>query len=80
MTSSAITPEGSFHKSRGDNVVGAVEEVLCGCVLRRGHIYSGDGWELALTLFMYDLRKDDLFVLNCARVRQLRRGSVLQSC
>ena len=31
-------------------------------VLQRGH--SGDGYDLASTLCMYDLRKRDLFVLS----------------
>ena len=48
---------------------------------QRGHI--GDGCALASTLCKYDLRKGDLFVLNWARVRQVRRGSLsseLQVC
>ena len=40
----------------------------CVLVLQRGH--SGDGCDLALTLCKYDLRKGDLFVLSCARVRR----------
>ena len=36
------------------------------CVLQRGH--SGDGCDLASTLYKCDLRKGDLFVLNWARV------------
>ena len=43
-------------------------------VLHRWH--NGDGCVLALTLCKYDLRKDDLFVLNWARVRRVRRGSI----
>ena len=35
-------------------------DVVCGCVLQRGH--SGDGCEMASTLCMYGLRKGDLFV------------------
>ena len=31
---------------------------------------------LALTLCTYDLRKDDLFVLSWAGVRQVRLGSI----
>ena len=38
-------------------------------MLQRGH--SGDGCDLASTLCKYDLRKDDLFVLSWARVRQV---------
>ena len=37
-------------------------------VSERGH--SGDGCDLASTLYKYDLRKGDLFVLSWARVRQ----------
>ena len=43
-------------------------------MLQRGH--SGDGCVLASTLFKYDLRKGDLFVLSWAMVRQVRRGSL----
>ena len=47
---------------------------LVRCVLQMGH--SSDGCELALTLCKYDWRKGDLFVLNWARVRRVRRGSI----
>ena len=40
-------------------------------MLQRGH--SGDGYDLASTLCMYDLRKGDLFVLSWAWVR---RGNI----
>ena len=53
--------------------MGAVEEMMCVCILKRGH--SGDGCVLVSTLCKYDLRKGDLFVLSWARVRRLRRGS-----
>ena len=43
-------------------------------VLHKGN--SGDGCNLASTLRKYDLRKGDLFVLNLARVRRVRRGSI----
>ena len=46
----------------------------CVWMLQRGH--SGDGCVLASTLCKYDLRKGDLFVLSCARVRRVRRGSL----
>ena len=46
----------------------------CVWMLQRGH--SGDGCVLALTLYKYDLRKGDLFVLSWARVRLVRRGSI----
>ena len=43
-------------------------------MLQRRH--SGDECDLASTLYKYDLRKGDLFVLSRARVRQVRRGSI----
>ena len=43
-------------------------------MLQRGH--SGDGCDLASTLFEYDLRKGDLFVLSWVRVRRVRQGSI----
>ena len=43
-------------------------------VLQRRH--SDDGFNLASTLCKYDLRKGDLFVLSCAMVRRVRRGSI----
>ena len=46
----------------------------CVCVLQRGH--SGDGCDLAPTLYKYDLRKGDLFVLSWARVRRVTQGSI----
>ena len=74
--SSAVTPSGSVHKSRGDNVVRMWVQlkrlcVSCVWMLQRGH--SGDGCVLASTLCKYDLRKGDLFVLSWARVRRVRR-------
>ena len=69
-------PAGSIHKSRYD--------VRCVCVclnVTKGH--SGDGYDLALTLCKYDLRKGNLFVLRWARGRQVRRGiisSEMQMC
>ena len=44
------------------------------CVLQREH--GDDGCDLASTLCKYDLRKGDLFVLSCARVRHVGRGSI----
>ena len=38
--------------------------------------HSGDGCDLASTLYKYDLRKGDLFVMRWARVRRVRRGSL----
>ena len=46
----------------------------CLWVLQMGH--SGDACVLASTLCKYDLRKGDLFVLNWAWVRRVRRGSI----
>ena len=43
----------------------------CEWVLQRG--YSEDGCDLSSTLCKYDLRKGDLFVLSCARVRRVRK-------
>ena len=43
-------------------------------MLQRGH--SGDGCDLASTLYKYDLRMGDLFVLSWARVRRMMRGSI----
>ena len=43
-------------------------------MLQRGH--SGDGCNLASTLFTYDLKKGDFFVLSWARVRRVRRVSI----
>ena len=40
-------------------------------LLQRGH--SGDGYDLASTLFKYDLRKGDFFVPSWERVRRVRR-------
>ena len=48
--------------------------MYCVCELQRGH--SGDGCDLASTLFKYDLGKGDLFVLSWARMQQVRRGSI----
>ena len=41
-----------------------------------GGVHSGDGCDLAWTLCKYDLRKGYLFVLTCANVRRVRRGSI----
>ena len=38
--------------------------------------YSGDGCDLSSTLYKYDLRKGDVFVLSWARVRRVRWGSI----
>ena len=47
------------------------------CVdVTEGAYNSGDGCVLASTLFKYDLRKGDLFVLSWARVRRVIQGSI----
>ena len=76
LASSSITPAGSVHKSRDDNVVHMWVQLKRGyvsCVwkLERGH--SGDGCVLAWTLCKYDLKKGYLFVLSWARVRRVMR-------
>ena len=38
--------------------------------------HCGDGCDLASTLWKYDLRKADLFVLSLARVLRVRRGNL----
>ena len=58
--------------------MGAVEAMVGVVCVTEGH--SGDGCDLAPTLCKDDLRKGDLFVLSCARVRRVRRGSIFQSC
>ena len=42
-------------------------------MLQRGHS-DGNGCVLASTLCKHTLRKGDLLVLSCARVRRVRRG------
>ena len=79
LASSAVTPAGSVHKSRGDNVVRMWVQlkrlcVLCMCVLQRGH--SGDRYDLVSTLCKYDLRKGHLFVLIWVKVQRVRWGSI----
>ena len=48
--------------------------VSCSCVLERRQ--SGVVWFAASTLYRYDVRKGDLFVLCCARVRRCASVSV----
>ena len=43
-------------------------------MLQRGH--SGDWCVLASTLCKYDLKQGNLFVVNWAMVRRVRRGSI----
>ena len=46
----------------------------CVWMLQRGH--SGDGCDLASTLYKYDFRKGELFIRSWAKVRRVRRGSI----
>ena len=48
--------------------------VSCSCMLQRGQ--SGVVWFEASTLYRYDVRKGDLFVLSCAMVRRCALVSV----
>ena len=73
MSSKGITLAGSVHRFR--TVIGVCSlvhvkrcVVSCSCMLQRGQ--SGDVWFDASTLCRYDVRKGDLFVLSCARVRR----------
>ena len=50
----------------------------CVWLLQRGH--SGDGYDLSSTLYTYDLRKGDLFVLSWARVKRGGITSELLMC
>ena len=65
LAGSAVTPAGSVHKSRADNMVRMWVQLkrCCVCIL-------------ASTLCKNDLRKEDLFVLSWAMVRRVRRGSL----
>ena len=56
--------------------MGEVEAMMCVVygVLQRGH--SGDGCDLASTLYLYNLRKAYLFLLGWRRVRRVTRGSI----
>ena len=46
----------------------------CSCMLQRGQ--SGVVWFETSTLCRYDVRKGDLFVLSCAKVRRCALDSV----
>ena len=77
--SSAVTPAGSVHKSRGDNMVYMWVQlklwcVLCVWVLQNGQ--SGDVCDLASSLCKYDLRTGYLFVVSWAMVRRVRWGII----
>ena len=54
----------------------AVDEMMCVMCLSITGGHSGDGCDLASTLYKYDLRKGDSFVRSWARVRRVRRGSI----
>ena len=79
VSSKGITLTGSVHRSR--TVIGVYNSahvkrcvVSCSCMLQRGQ--SGDVWFEASTLYGYDVRKGDLFVLSCARTRRRALVSV----
>ena len=57
----SVTPAGSVHKSRGNNVVCMWVQLNRSCVwlLQKGH--SDDGYDLMSTLCTSDFRKRDLF-------------------
>ena len=61
---------GSVPKSREP----LYEEMMCVVSVTKGH--SGNGCGLASILCKYDLRKDELFVLSWARVRQVMRRMI----
>ena len=83
VASEIITLAGSVHRSR--TVIGVYSSVQvkmcvvsCTCMLQRGQ--SCAVWFEALTLCRYDVRKGDLFVLSCARVRRCALVSVVLLC
>ena len=47
----------------------------CSCMFQMGQ--SGVVWFAASTLYRYDVRESDLFVLSCARVRCCASVSVV---
>ena len=56
--------------------MGTAEEMMCVVCVSVTEGNSGDVCDLASTLWKYDLRKGDLFVLSWASVQQVRRGSI----
>ena len=79
VSSKGITLAGSVHRSR--TVIGVYSlvhvkrcVVSCSCMLQRGQ--SGVVWFVTSTLCRYDVRKGDLFVLSCAKVRRCALVSV----
>ena len=79
VSSKGITLAWSVHRSR--TVIGLYSSVhvkrcvvSCSCMLQRKQ--SGVVWFEASTLCRYDVRKGDLFVLSCARVRHCALVSV----
>ena len=79
LASSSITPAGSVHKSRGDNVVRMWVQLNRWCVscvgVYRGGIVVMDVI-FSSTSCKYDWSKEDLFVLSWAMVRRVRRGNI----
>ena len=79
VSSKGITLAGSVHRSKTVmDLYSSVHVkrcvVSCSCLLQRGQ--SGVVWFKASTLCRYDVRKCDLFVLRCARVRHCALFSV----
>ena len=65
LASTAVTPAGYVHKSRGDNVVRMWVKLKRRCVLcmlQRGIVV------MDVILCRYEVRKGDLIVLSWARV------------
>ena len=74
LASSAVTPAGSVHKSKVDNVVRMLVQLKMMCVVCE--CYRGGIMVMDVIWCKYDLRKGDLFVPSWAMVRRVRRGSI----
>ena len=73
----------AVHSQRRDlsTYPGMIMWCVCGCSWRDvcrvcAWYRSGDWCVLASTLCVYTLKKGDLFVLRCAKVRRVRRGNI----
>ena len=56
--------------------MGAVDEMVCVVYVSVTKGTCGDGCDLLSSLYKYDLRTGDLFVLSWTMVRRVRRGSI----
>ena len=56
--------------------MGEVEEIMCVVYVSVTEGHSGDGGVWRRLVYVYALRKGDLFVLSWTRVRRLRQGSI----